>query len=91
MVLTENGRIKKARQKIAKAIIDGLELNITGGNFELINSLHHCLDCGDTVQQPLYDKINQCHECGSNNINNLAVPFLKESHLISAQNKKDKK
>jgi uncharacterized protein len=70
--------IKKARQRIAQAIIDGMELVIVGGNIELVNSIHHCQDCGEKVQQPVKTKTAPCEECGSENVNNLAVPFIEQ-------------
>jgi predicted DNA-binding protein (UPF0251 family) len=70
--------IKNARNKVAMAIIDGLELIIKGGNIELQNSLHQCRDCGETVSRPLnYITVN-CPECGSGRVANLAQPFLAE-------------
>ena len=82
--------IKKARQKIAHAIIDGMELVIVGGNIELVNSLHHCRDCGETVQQPLFTKTYPCKECGSDNVNNLANPFIEKSTERNNQNNGEK-
>lgn len=70
--------VKKARQKMARAIIDGMELVITGGNFELLNTLYHCRDCGETVSQPLYLKTDNCIECGSDNVDNLADAYIKK-------------
>jgi len=71
--------IKKARKKVAVTIIDGMELVIGGGNFELQNALHSCRDCGETVQKPVSIKPKSCGECGSDNINNLASPFIENS------------
>jgi uncharacterized protein len=83
--------IKKAHQKMAVAIIDGMELTITGGNFELLNTLHWCQDCGDSVKHPLLHKTDPCKECGSENIKNLAAPFTKETHNTEIQNNGDNK
>lgn len=70
--------IKKARQKVACALTEGTELYITGGNIELINTLYHCRDCGETVSQPVYLKTENCLECGSENVNDLSEKFLKK-------------
>jgi uncharacterized protein len=64
--------IKKARQKIATMLNEGMELIISGGNFELLNTLYHCRDCGETTRIPLYLKSDNCLECGSENVDDLA-------------------
>lgn len=70
--------IKSARHKVALAIIEGQELIIKGGNIELLNALHHCRDCGETVSKPISEQTDNCPECGSDHLDNLAKPFLKE-------------
>lgn len=70
--------IRSARQKVAKCIIEGHELIIKGGNIELLNTLHHCRDCGETVSRPISEKTDNCPECGSGHLDNLAKPFMKE-------------
>ncbi|MCB0283957.1 MAG: DUF134 domain-containing protein [Calditrichaeota bacterium] len=69
--------IRSARQKVAKSIIEGHELIIKGGNIELLNALHHCKDCGETVSKPIDETEENCPECGSDHVENLAKPFMK--------------
>ncbi|WP_044281297.1 DUF134 domain-containing protein [Caldithrix abyssi] len=68
--------IEQARRKVATAIVEGKELIIDGGNVNFINTLTHCQDCGETIQQPIDAEIDQCPDCGSQNIENLAHRYL---------------
>jgi predicted DNA-binding protein (UPF0251 family) len=72
--------IEKARGKVSIALIEGKELLITGGNIDFINNIHHCLDCGETIQQPFGEIIEDCPDCGSQNIDDMARPFLNGRH-----------
>ena len=56
--------IDKARHKIARAIVDGMELVIEGGNVEFANRLRRCRKCGDEQIQPISDLSDGCPECG---------------------------
>jgi predicted DNA-binding protein (UPF0251 family) len=67
--------VEKARRKVAQSIIEGKELVIGGGNFDFVNTLHHCRDCGEITSQPIDDDTDHCHDCGSENIENLAERF----------------
>jgi uncharacterized protein len=73
--------IKKARHKIAMVLIEGMELNITGGNFELLNTLYLCRDCGEKISLPFYLKTDNCIECGSENVDDLAEKFKMNKNL----------
>ncbi len=68
--------IDSARKKLADAIINGKELIIQGGNIHFKNNILRCLDCGHTIQIPMYrTPIKKCPSCGSIRINNLAKQF----------------
>lgn len=67
--------IEKARRKVAQSIVEGKELVVDGGNFDFVNTLHHCRDCGKITTQPVHDGACHCHDCGSENIENLAERF----------------
>ncbi len=60
--------IEKARNKVAQALIEGMTLTIAGGNFDFVQNLYRCEDCGDTSPQPLGKELAECPECGSGNI-----------------------
>ena len=68
--------IEKARNSVARAIIDGNELVIQGGYFEFANTLHRCKDCGGYVLRPVKVKNIECMDCGSSNIEDLPQPFI---------------
>ena len=68
--------IEQARQKVATALVEGMELIIEGGNIYFINTLSHCKDCGETIPQPFTEEIDQCPDCGSENVENLAWQFI---------------
>ena len=72
--------IEKARNKVASALIEGKELLIIGGNVNFINTLHHCRDCGELIQKPFGETIDDCPDCGSQNIEDLARPFMGGHH-----------
>ncbi len=72
--------IEKARSKVADSIVEGKELLITGGNIDFKNTLHHCQDCGEVIQHPFGKIMDDCPDCGSNNIEDLARPFLSGRH-----------
>ena len=68
--------IEKARKKVAQSIIEGKELVIEGGNIDFVNTLHRCMDCGDVSMQPFDRDAENCSECGSENIEDLAGRFF---------------
>jgi len=68
--------IEKARQKVAKVLIDGMELIVEGGNIDFVNNIYECKDCGDMNEKPIDDPLKNCPDCGSSNINDLAGKHL---------------
>lgn len=63
--------IAKARQKVAKAIIDGMQLVIEGGNIDFALSLHRCDECGEELILAQSQSLKICPECGSQDIKSL--------------------
>lgn len=82
--------IEKARHKIAQAIVDGMELVVEGGNVEFTNTLRRCRDCGDEKVSPYNESIEDCPECGSENIENIAENYLKSENHFNKEKKKGK-
>ena len=69
--------IDQARQKVATALIDGMELIIEGGNVNLKNTIYECRDCGDIQESPMEQETDGCPDCGSSNIEDRSKQFLK--------------
>ena len=69
--------IDQARQKVATALIDGMELIIEGGNVDLKNTMYECLDCGDIQESPKEKQNDSCPDCGSINVEDKSKQFLK--------------
>lgn len=68
--------IEQARHKVAKALVEGKELIIKGGNIDFVNSMAHCQNCGEIIQYPYDEEIEYCPGCGSQNLRNLANQFM---------------
>ena len=83
--------IEKARHKIAKAMIDGLELVVEGGNIEFQNTRHRCRDCGGEQLSPSNKNVDDCPECGSGNVEDMARNYQKHKNPIKKEEKKGKK
>ena len=83
--------IEKARHKIARALIDGMEIVVEGGNIEFQNTIRRCLDCGDKQLSPSSKKIEDCPECGSNKVEDIAKNYLDINHHIKETKKGGKK
>ena len=69
--------IEKARHKVAQTIVNGRELIIGGGNIDFVNTLHRCRDCGEITLQSFSEESKICPDCGSSNVENLAMNFMK--------------
>ena len=67
--------IEKARGKVAHAIVDGKEIVIDGGHVDFVNTLHHCKECDEVTRQPFGSESESCPDCGSDNVENLAMRF----------------
>lgn len=83
--------IEKARHKIALAIIDGMELVVEGGNVEFANTMRRCMDCGDEHISPYNEKINDCPECGSENVEDIAKKFINNNYAGKHKRKGNKR
>jgi predicted DNA-binding protein (UPF0251 family) len=57
--------IDQARQKLATAIIEGLELIIQGGHVDFADALYRCRSCGDEQNKSVKSDQEKCSECGS--------------------------
>jgi predicted DNA-binding protein (UPF0251 family) len=64
--------IESARQKIAEFIITGKMLTIEGGNIHFTNNIIKCFDCGHMFNIRIDEHFNECPECKSKNLINIA-------------------
>jgi predicted DNA-binding protein (UPF0251 family) len=80
--------IEKARHKIARALVDGMELVFEGGNIEFENALRRCLDCGDKQINPYSQDIAECSECGSKNVQDITQNYLKNENHVEKPRKR---
>jgi predicted DNA-binding protein (UPF0251 family) len=83
--------IEKARHKIARVIIDGMELVIEGGNIEFQNTRRRCRDCGDEQLSPFTNSIESCPECGSGNVEDIAQYYLENKDSVKKRATEGKK
>jgi predicted DNA-binding protein (UPF0251 family) len=83
--------IEKARHKIARTIIDGMELVVEGGNVEFLNTLRRCRDCGDEQLSPSNKNTADCPECGSDNVEDVAENYLGNKNHTKKRERKRKK
>ena len=71
--------IEKARQKIAKVLIEGSELLVEGGNIEFINNIYRCHKCGSVDKKPIDERMRRCPKCDSTEIDDLANHHIENS------------
>ena len=58
--------IEKARQKVARALVQGQELFVEGGQVHFENNLFRCRQCGHLVHLRMNEDIPaECPECGN--------------------------
>jgi predicted DNA-binding protein (UPF0251 family) len=60
--------LTEARYKVAQALVNGLALQVEGGNFRLVSARWHCADCGldwELAHGRGLGPPELCPECGS--------------------------
>lgn len=58
-----------ARKKMAKALVEGLQIAIDGGKVYFDTDWHHCSDCKCSFNHPWKEKrVESCPLCGSKSI-----------------------
>jgi uncharacterized protein len=67
--------IEKARKKMADFLISGKVLTIDGGSIHFRNNIIRCNDCGYLFKRVMGTTVNQCPDCWSTNLVNLAGGF----------------
>lgn len=82
--------IEQARKKVADFIVRGKLLTIEGGNIHFRNNIISCMDCGHMFKTKIGIPFEECPECKSKNLLNLAGGFGHGKCCISNNNKKIK-
>ena len=67
--------IEQARKKMADFLINGKVLTLDGGNIHFKNNVIKCEDCGHMFTISLQANIQNCPNCDSSNLTNLAGGF----------------
>lgn len=67
--------IEKARKKIADFLVKGKILTIVGGNIHFRYNILQCSECGHMFKTKIGIIMNQCPECQSTSLFNLAGGF----------------
>jgi len=67
--------IEKAKKKVADFIVKGKLLTIEGGNIHFRNNIIRCMDCGYMFKTNIGFLFEECPECKSKNLLNLAGGF----------------
>ena len=67
--------IEQARKKIADFLVHGKLLTIDGGSVHFRNNIIRCLDCGYMFKTNINVPLQNCPDCDSKNLLNLAGGF----------------
>jgi predicted DNA-binding protein (UPF0251 family) len=67
--------VERARQQVARFLIEGKCLRIEGGEVHFQGNLIRCDDCGHLMNLSFDSKTTRCPECGSTNLVDLAGGF----------------
>lgn len=67
--------VERARNKVARFLIEGRHLRIDGGAVHFQGNLLRCEDCGHLARTPLDSNTKRCPDCGSANLTDLAGAF----------------
>jgi predicted DNA-binding protein (UPF0251 family) len=67
--------IEKARNKVARFLIEGRMLQIEGGKIHFRDNVLKCQGCGHIFNINMNKKLSECPECGSGELLSLAGRF----------------
>ncbi len=83
--------IEQARKKVADFIVQGKLLTVEGGNIHFRNNIINCLDCGHMFKTKIGITFEECPECKSKKLLNLAAGFGHGKCCVSNNNNKNQK
>ncbi|MDP8315380.1 MAG: DUF134 domain-containing protein [Candidatus Celaenobacter antarcticus] len=66
--------IDQARKKFASGIIEGKEISIEGGNFQFLQHVARCRNCGSTYNYTQHAP-DKCPECNEEDLENLNLYY----------------
>ncbi len=64
--------VERARQKVARFLIEGRRLQIDGGEVHFQGNVIRCLACGHSFDVPFESESTECPACGSSDLMDLA-------------------
>lgn len=67
--------IERARNKMARFLIEGKEIQIDGGNIHFRGNVIRCLHCGHMFNTGIESRLSKCPECDSTELLNFAGSF----------------
>ena len=83
--------IESARKKIAEFILQGKILKIEGGNIHFDNNIIKCHGCGHMFKISITEHIDQCPECKSTDLFNMAGDYGHGKCCVSAHEPRQKR
>jgi predicted DNA-binding protein (UPF0251 family) len=83
--------IEQARKKVADFIVQGKLLTVEGGNIHFRNNIINCLDCGHMFKTKIGITLEECPECKSKKLLNLAAGFGHGKCCVGNNNHKNQK
>lgn len=67
--------VERARNKVARFLIEGKHLQIDGGSVHFQTNAIRCDDCGHVSNPTFESETTRCSDCGSTNLADLAHGF----------------
>lgn len=60
--------ISSAREKVARALLEGKAINITGGDYVVNKCKLKCLGCKTIFDKDIYEDLYSCPSCGTEDV-----------------------
>ncbi len=67
--------IEDARKKTAALLVEGRDLVIDGGSIHFKGNVYRCIDCYAVINSEIDSVVEECTNCGSKNLFNVAEGF----------------
>jgi predicted DNA-binding protein (UPF0251 family) len=76
---------ESARNKMAKALVENITLNVAGGHVEFEHEWYRCLSCDTTFRETKSNRGNICPVCQSNDIEHINGTLHETINIPKAQ------